>query len=207
MIKRSTLFMLVIFIITFAVYLLLRSRISTTSIVATPTPTINELLITPADGKLETLRIVDNDHHETQIQRGITGLWEISLPRLGTVDQSLAAAAETQVGALKVVSRLNTSPELKDIGLDLASYTLTLIFTGGKQHILEIGASTPTRSGYYVRVDGGSIFIISQDGINALVNLITSPPYAPTETLVPSPSFTYTDTPAFTITLTSTPTP
>jgi hypothetical protein len=207
MIKRSTLFMLVIFIITFTVYLLLRSRISTTANEATPTPTTHTYLIMPADGRLEALRIVDNDHHETQIQRSTTGLWEILLPRLGTVNQTLASAAETQIGALKVVSTLNTSPELKDIGLDLASYTMTLIFTGGKQHILEIGASTPTRSGYYVRVDGNSIYIISQDGINALVNLVTSPPYAATETLVPSPSPTYTYTPPFTIIHTSTPTP
>jgi hypothetical protein len=207
MIKRSTWFMLVILVLAVTGYLLIRRRISTTAGVATPTPTSNTYLITPADGRLETLRIVDNYHHETQIKRSSTGLWEISLPRIGTVDQSLAAAAETQVGALKVVTTLNTSPALKDIGLDFPSYTLTLIFTGGKQHILEIGTSTPTASGYYVRFDGGLIYIISQDGITALVNLVTSPPYAAADTLVPSPSPTNTYTPAFTILLTATPTP
>jgi len=196
MIKRSTWLMLVLFGLVIAGYLFFRGRISTTFGVPTPTAISYTYLITPADGTLENLRIYDNNYHTTQLQRDTSGTWLISQPKTGTADQSLAGAAETLVGALKILTTLNTQQNLKDIGLDFPSYTMKLAFSSDKQHIIEVGTSTPTGSGYYVRFDGGSIYVISKDGIDALVNLVTSPPYPATETPIPSLESTATYTPA-----------
>jgi hypothetical protein len=45
---------------------------------------------------------------------------------------------------------------------------------------------TPTGNGYYIRYDDGPIYIIDVDGIDSILNLLTTPPYLPTETPVPT---------------------
>jgi hypothetical protein len=207
MIKRSTWLMLVLFGLVIAGYFLFRGRISTIFSVPTPTAINYNYLITQTDGTLENLRIYDNNYHATQMQRDTSGTWFISQPKTGPADQSLAGAAETQVGALKVLTTLNSQLNLKDIGLDFPSYTMKLAFSSGKQHIIEVGISTPTGSGYYVRFDEGSIYVISKDGIDALVNLVTSPPYPATETPIPTLESTVTYTPATSTAVPVTPTP
>ena len=207
MIKRSTWSMLVLFGLVIAGYFFFRYRISTSLAVPTTTEISYSYLITPADGTLINLRIYDNNYHTTQMQRDSSGIWQLSQPKSAAADQSLAGAAETQVGALKILSAINTQPNIKDIGLDFPSYTLKLVFSNGKQHILEVGTSTPTGSGYYVRFDGGNIYVLSKDGIDALVNLVSSPPYPATDTPVPTLEATVVYTPAISTTVPVTTTP
>jgi len=207
MIKRSTWMMLVFFILVIAGYFLFKVRIS--SALATPTSTaVSDIyLINSADGTLVSLRIYDKNYRTTQLQRDSTGTWVISQPTAGAADQSLAGAAESQVGALKILTIVNTHLSLKDIGVDFPSYTMQLTFSGGKQHVIEVGASTPTGTGYYVRFDAGSIYVVSKDGIDALVNLVTSPPYPATETPIPTLQATDTPTPEITLSIPATSTP
>jgi hypothetical protein len=182
MIKRSTWIMLVVFALVIAVYFIIRSRPSASATELTPTPIGSNFLITLADGTLQSLRINDKENHITQMQRDTSGAWIITQPTPGNADQSLAGAALTQIDALRIITILDNQLILKDAGLDIPSYTIELIFANGKQHLLEVGSRTPTNSGYYVRFDSGKIYVISQDGIDALVNLITAPPYPATET-------------------------
>jgi hypothetical protein len=72
------------------------------------------------------------------------------------------------------------------VGLEIPAYTLELGFISGKSHKIEIGNITPTNSGYYIRYDDGEIYVISQTGIDALVNLLIAPPYPATETPAPT---------------------
>ncbi len=60
-----------------------------------------------------------------------------------------------------------------------------MTFVSGVSHKIEVGNLTPTSSGYYVRFDGGKIYVIEQSGIDALLNLLTTPPFPATAT--PSP--------------------
>ena len=81
----------------------------------------------------------------------------------------------------------------KDVGLDAPEYKLSVKFTNGVERIAEIGVITPTENGYYVSIDG-KIVIVSKSAIDALIGLLTNPPYA--ETLTPSPvPATATETP------------
>jgi hypothetical protein len=207
MIKRSTWIMLVVFALAFITYFIIRGRTSTGSIELTPTAPGKNFLITQADGILQSLRIYDKQYHITQMQRDTSGTWIITLPKPGIADLSLAGAAETQVGALAIVSILDNQLNLKDAGLDFPSYTIKLTFTGGIKHVIEVGTITPTNSGYYVRFDGGNVYVIRRDGIDALVNLITAPPYVATETPVPTIEVTATPTPEATTITPVTPAP
>ena len=194
MIKRSTWIMLFVFVLFIAGYFIFRGRISTALAVPTPTAITSSYLITQSDGTLESLSINDKNNHTTMMQRNTSGTWIITQPTSGNADQSLAGAAETQVGALKILTTLEIQPSLKDIGLDFPAYTMKLTFSSGKQHLIDVGITSPTGSGYYVRMDGGSIYVISKDGIDALVNLITSPPFPATETPIPTLEATATST-------------
>jgi hypothetical protein len=107
-------------------------------------------------------------------------------------DQALAGAAETQVGSLRIVALLDTPPEVNTVGLEIPAYTIELGFVSGTSHKIEVGNLTPTSSGYYVRYDNGKIYVISQSGIESLLNLLTAPPYPATET--PSPTIEPTST-------------
>jgi hypothetical protein len=207
MVKRSTWIMLFVLCLVVGTYFFVRAKKSNTQADITPTPTGTAYLITPADGTLQTLRINDAQKHITEMTRDTSGNWVITLPSTGPADLSATGAAETQIGALRIVSELANQLNLTDAGLDVPAYTLTLTFRGGAQHVIEVGSLTPTTSGYYVWFDKQNIYVIGQDGIDALTKLILAPPFATTQTPlatfdVTSASNTVTSTPII-----STPTP
>jgi len=192
MVKRSTWILLTVLALAVGAYFLIKNHpLKPTE--PTPTATGNGFLLTQADGVLQSIHIYDQKGNNVQIQRDLGNIWVITAPTSGVADQALAGAAETQVGALRIVTMLETPPEANSVGLDVPADTLELGFVSGISHKLEVGNMTPTSSGYYVRYDGGNIYVISQSGIDALLNLLTAPPYSATET--PSADAESTNTP------------
>jgi hypothetical protein len=194
MIKRPTLILLVILILVVVAYIVLKNRTGLTASQSTPTTAGNTYLISQTDGTLQVLRISDSQNHTFQMQRDTSGTWVITQPSTGSADQALASAAETQVGALRVVTTLDNQLSLSDVGLDIPSYTLEFTFTGNLKHVIQVGVLTPTSSGYYVRFDGGNLYVISQSGIDSLLKLLTAPPFPATETPFPTNEATITQT-------------
>lgn len=145
--------------------------------------------VEPADG--ETVRVVKNADNQ----------WALELPEKAEANQGLAEMAASQVKALKLLGEVDLAPDV--LGLDQPSYTITIEFTSGTKHVLEVGDKTPTNNGYYVRVDGQKTVIAALSGIDSLVNLATTPPYLNTPTPSPLPP-TATPTPQ---SATSTPIP
>jgi hypothetical protein len=201
MIKRPTWILLVILVLAVGAYFLIESKPSKIN-ASTPTVTAGSFLITQAQGVLQSLHILDNKGDNFQMQRDLSKAWVVTAPSSGPADQGLAGAAETQVGALSIVTTLNVPPALSDIGLAVPADTIDLVFVNGTSHKMEIGNLTPTSSGYYVRFDGGKIYVIEKSGIDSLLNLLTNPPFPPTPT--PPPTSETTGTPASGI---SSPTP
>jgi hypothetical protein len=163
--------------------------------VSTPTAAGDTFLVTQSDGVLQSLQVYDGKNHNFQMQRDLSKTWVITAPTSGVADQALAGAAETQVGALRIVTTLDPSPEAGSVGLDHPAYILELGFVNGASHKIEVGNLTPTSSGYYVRYDSAKISVISQSGIDALLKLLSTPP------------FPVTVTPPLTTELTETPSP
>ena len=194
MVKRSTWILLAVLVLVVGAYFIVKGNASKTSKL-TPTPTQNSYLITQADGVLQSLHISDNKGGNFQMQRDLSKTWVITAPTSGTADQGLAGEAETQVGALRTVVTLETPPDLSSIGLASPANTLELKFVSGKSHKIEVGKMTPTSSGYYIRFDGGKVFVIEQSGIDALLNLLKAPPFPATATPVPAAESTNTPTP------------
>jgi hypothetical protein len=177
MLKRSTWVWLVIFLAVLGVFLFLKYRPAPAVEESTPTAVASNYLFTEADGALIRIRIFDRQYHIVLMERPSGGLWTLVLPTPGPADQAKAEAGATQVGALKIVDTLRSSQPLSSIGLDSPTYVMSLTFQNGIAHKLEIGDKTPSGSGYYTRLDGGTVYIVSSDGISELLNLLTTPPY------------------------------
>jgi len=191
MIKRSTWILLVILILTVGAYFLIENKPSKINAL-TPTVTGDSFLITQAQSVLQNLHIADNKGNKFQMQRDLSKSWVITAPTSGVADQGLAGAAETQVGALSIVTTFNSPPALSTIGLAVPADTIDLLFVNGTSHKMEVGDLTPTSSGYYVRFDEGKIYVIEKSGIDSLLNLLASPPFPPTPTSVPTSDTTST---------------
>jgi len=186
--------MLAILALAVGAYFLIKNQPSKVK-TATPTATGGSYLVTQANGVLQSLRISDSKGNNFQMQRDLSKSWVIIAPTSGAADQGLAGAAETQVGALSIVTRLTNPPDLSAVGLTVPAYTLELGFVNGTSHKIEVGNLTPTSSGYYIRFDGRTIFVIEKSGIDAILNLLTAPPFPATATAVATPETTSIPTP------------
>lgn len=191
MVKRSTWIVLALLTLVVGAYFLIKNLPKTTEADQTPTATVNTYLFSETDGLLMDLRIFDGVN-VFEMQRNQYNQWAVILPVPGAADQGLAGAAESQVGALLIVTKLETPPALSDMGLSSAAYTIRFQFDGNVTHKLTVGNLTPTRSGYYVQFDDADIYIISQAGIDALLNLLAAPPYPATSTPTLEPTATAT---------------
>jgi hypothetical protein len=188
--KRFTWIILLVFLIGISVLLFLKYRpVKDTAEAGTPTPTTAPtwyLFNSNNNLALTSIRIYDKQYHIVLLERPAGGLWIVSLPTPNPAEQSQAEAAATQITALVIKDTIASSVPTDILGLDFPQYTIKVNFQTIGQHKLEIGNKTPTSSGYYVRYDDGPIYIIDANGIDSILNLLTTPPYLPTETPVPA---------------------
>ncbi len=103
MIKRSTWIVLAVLVIAVGAYFLSKRHIAASSTL-TPTATKSAYLLDLSKNKLQSIRITDDQNHVTLLTRDNTGSWNITLPTPGVADQSQAEAAETQAGALQILT-------------------------------------------------------------------------------------------------------
>lgn len=156
------------------------------------TSLVTSIEVKPAEG--ETVRL----------ERDEENAWVLTQPDESEADQGLAEAAASQVGALLITSEIEGEPEV--FGLGQPAFVITVEFEDGTSGVLEVGSVTPTNSGYYVRMDD-KMYIVSLDGIEALTNLVSSPPYLATATPEATEEPTSTSTPTLIPTAEATATP
>jgi hypothetical protein len=180
--RRSTILTLVLFGIVLAAGIYFNNRAKNAEVEATPAATLPpvEYLFPPAEGFPTRIRIESKTGEVVEVARNEENAWALILPEKAEADQASSEAAATQVTTMRIVERVpNLPPEA--VGLDVPEYTFTFQFPNGERKV-EVGVLTPTESGYYVRGDDGSLVIISRSAVDALLGLLTTPPYAPTAT-------------------------
>jgi hypothetical protein len=137
-------------------------------------------LFASENGTPTSIRVESQSGETVELARNAENAWALILPTEASAEQGASEAAASQLTSILINDRLpNISP--KDVGLDVPVYTLTVKFSTGVERIAEIGVITPTENGYYVRMDG-EIVIVSRSAIDALIGLLTNPPYAETPT-------------------------
>lgn len=152
---------------------------------AEATPVSEAAFVFEEDSLVSSIEVKPAGGETVKVERDEAGVWALTLPFEIEADQSLAEAAASQIASLQIVSEVDADPKI--LGLASPAYVITIEFEDGKKSVLEIGDITPTNSGYYVRLDGKRILIISLSGIDPLINLALFPPYlnTPTPTALP----------------------
>ncbi|MBK8420784.1 DUF4340 domain-containing protein [Candidatus Villigracilis saccharophilus] len=148
---------------------------------ATPVSGPSYLFSASVEGNPTSIEVAPAEGEAVKLLRNAENIWALELPREAEADQGLAEAAATQLSALEILSEVDSDPAI--FGLDTPSHVISLEFANGKKHTLEVGDSTPTNSGYYVRLDKDKMMIVDLSGIDSLVQLAATPPYLPTPTL------------------------
>ncbi|MBN1305420.1 MAG: DUF4340 domain-containing protein [Anaerolineales bacterium] len=183
MFRRSTWIFLAAAILVIGAAIYLNLNPPTPGSEATPAPTSDiAYLFSSSEGIATDITIQDAEANLIQIARDEEG-WKIVKPEETEADQGLVEAAATQLNVLRILNTLEITP--KEVGLEKPGYTITIGFSSNKEDKLFIGAETPSGGGYYARLNDGGIIIIDRNGIDALKNLLLSPPYL--ETQVPTP--------------------
>jgi len=195
--RRSTVVYLLLLLVLAGVYYYLNHREQPADITVTLEPESQvSYLFTADDGLPTSIRIEAKTGETVEVARGADEAWALILPVEAKADQAAAEAAASQVATLRVVDNVpDVDPEI--VGLSLPEYTLIISFTSGVERKAEIGVITPTESGYYVRNADGETVIVSKSSLDALLGLLTNPPYLETA-LPPTPetgSETATPTP------------
>jgi len=191
--RRSTVVLVLLFIVMAGAYYYLKNRQPATDspdsadisgLAVTLEPTTETGYLFPAEnGSPDSIRLDAHTGEVVELARNDEKAWTVNLPLKRAADQGSAEAAASQVATIRVTDSVpNLEP--KDVGLDVPQYKITVEFPGGVERIAQIGVLTPTESGYYALKDG-KIVIVDRSGIDALIGLLTNPPYA--ETLTPSP--------------------
>ena len=182
--KRSTWIVLVVFLALVGLTLYLnKNKPPAEETDVTPTAPV-EYLFNEADGLPTSIAIKAGTGEQVTVERNETGEWVLKQPIETEADQGSAEAAATQLTALRIISRPEVAPA--EAGLDQPSYTMTVKLTGGTVEVVRIGDLTPTGSGYYTSVnDSNEVLIVAKTGLDALLTLVTSPPYVSTPTAVP----------------------
>ena len=184
--RRSTVIVVLLFLVMAGGYYFLNNRPKPADIALTlePADTIS-YLFSSADGVPVSIRVESKTGEVVELARNAENAWALTRPFEAAAEQGSAEAAASQITTLRILDRLpNISP--KDVGLDVPEYTLIVKFTNAVERIAEIGVVTPTGSGYYVRTNN-EIVSVSASAIDAIIGLLTNPPYAETPTPSPIP--------------------
>ncbi|MEW6285552.1 MAG: DUF4340 domain-containing protein [Chloroflexota bacterium] len=179
--RRSTIVTLILFLLVLGAAYYFNNRAKTAA-EATPEATLPpvEYLFPPSEGFPTRIRVESKAGEVVEVARNEENAWALTLPQEAEADQASSEAAATQVTTMRILDRVpSLSPEA--VGLDVPEYKFTFQFPGGEQTV-EVGSLTPTESGYYVRGADGGIVIVSRSAVDALIGLLTSPPYALTAT-------------------------
>lgn len=194
MIRRSTVVYITVLLALAAVYYYLNDREQPPYLEATPVSTEEiSYLFKAEDGIPTRIQIESSTGEAVEVARNAGNAWALVQPVEADAEQGSAEAAASQLTTMRILDRISdVDSEL--VGLAEPAYILTAGFDNGTERTLHIGVVTPSESGYYVQeASGGDVFIVSRSAVEALVRLLTNPPYAQTPT--PEPTLAETATP------------
>jgi hypothetical protein len=185
MIRGSTVVYIVLLLVLVGAYVYLNNREQPAEIDLTLAPgsevSPEAYLFTAEEGTPTSIRIEAKSGETVEVARGEDGAWTLNEPDEAKADQASAEAAASQVTTMRIVDTVpDVDPEI--VGLQDPEYVLTIKFTGGGERTVEVGVITPTESGYYVYDPADQIVIVSRSAIDALLGLLTTPPYLETPT-------------------------
>lgn len=183
MIRPATVVYIVLLLVLVGAYYYLNNRAQPADIELTVEPgseAAPTYLFTAEEGIPTSIRIEEKSGETVEVARGEDSAWALTQPEEAKADQASAEAAASQVTTMRILETVpDVDPEI--VGLEDPEYILTVKFTSGGERTADLGVITPSETGYYVR-DGDRVVIVSRSAIDALLGLLTNPPYLETPT-------------------------
>lgn len=178
MLRRSTVIVLIVFVVLLGIaFYLQRNPLPETTETAS-TPTTAPDLFSWGEATINKLRIENQEGTVVELVKNGENEWDIT--SIGTANASQVSSAITQLSTAKVLSKLEPVPALSVIGLDPPANQITIYLDDGRVLDLDVGVETPTKSGYYVRVEGGEPVVIYRYSITSILDFLEEPPLSPT---------------------------
>jgi len=204
MFRRNTLILVGVFVVLLsATFLIQRNKEQNPALPESDLPTTvppTYLFNFPSESVMGMV-IEDADGQLIEMQKDAAGVWTLIQPPTlpdGT-DQTAISSTIGQLGTVRVLNELANAIEVNVLGLDTPAYTLTFTLDSGKTTEIQVGSSSPTGNGYYVRVDNGSPKLVDKFFFDSLTGYISTPPILPTpvltSTLELSPTLTIVPVP------------
>ena len=205
--NRTTTIVLVVVLAALALYtVLVQNPRDRAAAEATPTVDTTPRVVweTTAD-QITSLRVSEpGASRSVAVAKDAQGTWTVTDPEAGPADANRLLSLTANAAALSVTSVVTTATDLAAYGVLDPTYTLEVGLADGQSLKAAVGNKAPVGDGYFVLREGDTnVMVVAGFWLDALIELLNTPPYAPTAT----PAFSLDLTPSGTLTPQATPTP
>ena len=181
MIRRSTLILVVVFLLALAGFLLLDRQKEQAAALVTPTAA-NQPLFGIEASQLTGIQVADTAGREVRLER-ISGAWALIDPAATATDTASVDSLASQLASLTARSFIENPPAASATGLEPPAFTIRLQLEDGSRLTAEVGSETPTKSGYYVRLDDNRLAVVSTFSVDGITGVLDNPPIYLTPTV------------------------
>jgi hypothetical protein len=209
MVRRSTWIVLAIFaILAGFAWFFQRYQAKKAEVTATVAPTAALTDLYNLFGKqVSGIKISDSSGNQISFYRDpVSSRWVVADVPADEADSFKIESVSAQLTALQAQEYLDPSLSLASVGLVIPSYTITMTTSDGGQLVTFVGDQTSIGTGYYVRINSGSVVIVDKVVMDSILDLLINPPLLPTPTPEVSPTPEVTTPLDVTATETSAPT-
>lgn len=179
MIRRTTWILLVLFVATLGLAWYLQRSGEAVIAAATPSPA-SQPVFDFTEGEVNSLWIENSQGQTVALQLDDNGSWALIEPTAESTDTEKVESAVRQLVSLTSMTTLDQPPPADVLGLSPPAYTITLGLKDGKQWQVQVGKLTPIETGYYAQIGDGAIQVLSSFGLETVLQMLESPPLAPT---------------------------
>ena len=175
MLKRSTLIIVVIFLVILVAAVLFQrnqDKVATQSMSATD----QTFLIDIGEYEIIALEINGVVGSHVIVKRETEGSWVLVKPSGKDADETRIESAVSQAGRLETLSKIESKINLADLGLDQPTYWIIVTLSNGEQKSAFIGNNTPTNSGYYAYLNGAPLQVVNKFDLDSLFEILHNPP-------------------------------
>ena len=181
MVRRNTLILFILFLLVLSAYVLFNRQQEQQAALVTPTAATQPLWDIDAS-TITGIQVEDASGRQVRLEQ-ISGAWVLIDPTAEATDTARAASLATQLGSLTVRWLLETPPAASAMELEPPAYTIRLSLGDGSRLSAEVGAETPTQSGYYVRLNDGRVAVVNSYSVESIVGILDNPPIYLTPTV------------------------
>jgi hypothetical protein len=173
MFRRTTWVLLTVFILLFALTILVEKKPSLTAGLKTPTATaFPKLLGDFSSKKIQNIEITPPTGEPYTVKKNDDQSWIIP-NQSRPVDSGKVEELLTSLASLNIYTILDSGVSKDAIGLTKSPIIIAYKTSDGSDKTIKIGQITSTQSGYYVQIDDNNPVVVDKSGLDAVINLLS----------------------------------